>query len=382
MRKKLMVTSVFTLIVFMLIALATAYGSPDYERVIISFDAGIKPEIQNSLVNRHGYFIKHLHLINATVAMVPPKEKANLVKERGVLRVEDDLQIFASTNQASKQTSSELIPWGVSRINADRVWPTSVGAGIKVAVIDTGIDISHLDLVSNVKGGFNTINHKASINDDNGHGSHVAGVIAAVGDGAGIIGVAPKAELYAVKALDRTGAGRVSDIIEGIQWSVDNHMQIANMSFGTTSYSRALHNSVKKASNSGLIMIAAAGNDGPGLNTVNYPAKFNEVVAVSAIDENSVIAFFSSRGPEIDVAAPGNNIYSTYNNSRYMILSGTSMAAPHVTGATAVKLQLSPGLTPTQIMDILKKTANYLPNVTSAEQGAGLVDAYNLVSVK
>lgn len=126
-------------------------------------------------------------------------------------------------------------------------------------------------------------------------------------------------------------------------------------------------------------MVAAAGNSGPGLNTVNYPAKFNEVIAVAAMDENNAIASFSSRGAEVNIAAPGTSIYSTYNNSDYMTLNGTSMAAPHVTGSIALKLQLNPGLSPLQIMDQLKRTANYLPNATPEEQGAGLVDAYKLV---
>ncbi len=143
-----------------------------------------------------------------------------------------------------------------------------------------------------------------------------------------------------------------------------------------TSYSRALDKAIKKAYESGLIMVAAAGNNGPGLGTVDYPAKFNEVIAVAATDENNAITPFSSRGKEVDVAAPGTNIYSTFNNGNYATLSGTSMAAPHVTGAVALKLQLDPGLTPMQIMDELKKTANYLPNATEEEQGAGLVDAY------
>ncbi|MCL6473384.1 MAG: S8 family serine peptidase [Firmicutes bacterium] len=129
-------------------------------------------------------------------------------------------------------------------------------------------------------------------------------------------------------------------------------------------------------------MVAEVGNNGPGLGTVNYPAKFSEVVAVAATDENNAIAPFSSRGPEVDIAAPGTNIYSTSNNGDYATLSGTSMAVPHVTGAIALKLQLNPELSPLQIMDELKKTANYLPNATPEEQGAGLVDAFKYCNCK
>lgn len=375
MSRKIIIFLLIILLTFASYSSSLASNHPDLEQKIIIFNATIDSKSQGALILKVGYPIKYLRLINGVVALVPRRASASLRKIEGVTSVEDDALVFASTMPFVVK-STQILPWGISTINADRAWKLSVGSGVKVAIIDTGIDLFHPDLIANIKGGFNAINHKASINDDNGHGTHVAGTIAAADNDIGVVGVAPEANLYAVKVLDKTGSGRISDVIEGIQWSVDSHMQVANMSFGTTSYSKALDKAIKKAYNSGLIMVAAAGNGGPGLGTVNYPAKFSEVIAVAATDENNAITPFSSRGKEIDIAAPGINIYSTFNNGSYATLSGTSMAAPHVTSAVALKLQLNPGLTPMQIMDELKKTANHLPNATEEEQGAGLVDAF------
>ncbi|MBS3908153.1 MAG: S8 family peptidase [Actinobacteria bacterium] len=382
MQKRLALSCMLICIVLMLTAsIVAASGSKTYERKIILFDNKVKPEAQDALIRKYGYRLKHLHLINAAVAVLPSEAQTALAKSPGVIGIENDGIVVALGGKTIAE-STQALPWGIDRINADLVWPVSIGSGVKVAVIDTGIDIAHPDLAANVKGGFNAINRKASANDDHGHGSHVAGIVAAVDNSIGVIGAAPKAELFAVKVLDKTGSGRISDVIEGLQWAVDNRIQVANMSLGTTTYSKALHKAVKNACSTGLIIVAAAGNNGPGLNTVNYPARFNEVIAVAATDENNLVTSFSSRGPEIDVAAPGSNIYSTFNNGGYATLNGTSMAAPHVTGAVALKLQINPELTPLQILEQLKRTASYLQNTTPEEQGSGLVDAAKLISAR
>lgn len=381
MSKKPFFVLIFISLVFLITVTAVAYGRNSYERKIVLFDKSCKPAAQDALVTKHGLLVKRLHLVNAVVALVPSDSVDNLAREKGVLDVESDAEVYA-LNQAPAQTSTQLLPWGVTRVNANLVWPVSDASSVKVGVIDSGISLNHSDLASNIKGGFNAINRRQSADDDNGHGTHVAGIIAAVDNDIGVIGIAPKAQLYAVKVLDKTGSGRISNVIEGVQWCMDNNMQVVNMSLGTSSYSKALHNAVKKAHESGLVMVAAAGNSGPGEDTIAYPAKFSEVIAVSAIDENSGVTSWSSRGPEIDVAAPGNSIYSTYANGEYRVLSGTSMAAPHVTGVISLKLHLSPELTPVQIMDLLKRSALNMPNATSDEQGAGLVDAYNLMAAR
>lgn len=240
---------------------------------------------------------------------------------------------LAKTGAAAAQS----LPWGVDRVDAELVWPTDNTANpVKVAVIDTGISKDHTDLKNNIKGGVNTINSRKGWNDDSGHGSHVAGIIAAVNNSMGVVGVAPEADLYAVKVLGANGSGFLSDVIEGLQLAVANGMQVVNMSLGTNSEVQSMHDAVTAAYNAGITLIAAAGNSG---GAVSYPAAYPEVIAVSATDSNNNLASFSSRGPEVDLTAPGVSIYSTYKGTNaYATLSGTSMASPHVAGAAALLL--------------------------------------------
>ncbi|MBC7336503.1 MAG: S8 family peptidase, partial [Clostridia bacterium] len=253
---------------------------------------------------------------------------------------------------------------------------------VKVAVLDTGIDLDHPDLQANIKGGINTIHPRKSPDDDNGHGTHVAGIIAAADNTVGVIGTAPKAWLYAVKVLDRRGSGYISDIIEGLDWCIRNGMQIVNMSFGTATDVPSLHEALVAAYNSGLVLVAAAGNGGPQDDTVLYPARYEEVIAVSAVDGTDSIASWSSRGPEVELAAPGVDIYSTFRSGTYRVLSGTSMASPHVAGTAA--LAIASGITDAndngrindEVRERLRLTADDLGEPAKDDlYGYGLVDA-------
>lgn len=262
------------------------------------------------------------------------------------------------------------IPWGIRKVNAPKVWTTTQGNGIRVAVLDTGIS-RHPDLQAS--GGFNTINRKKAI-DDNGHGTHVAGIIGALRNSFGVVGIAPKVKLFAVKALDRNGEGYISDIIEGIEWCMRHNIRVINMSLGMSDRSEALHDIIKKAHKRGIVMVASNGNSGMESGQVDYPARFPETIAVAAATANNQIADFSSRGPGVDIAAPGDDIRSTYLHSQYRKLDGTSMAAPHVTGAVALLLRLRPGLTPNEVQSILQKTAVPLKGSAENDQGAGLLN--------
>lgn len=310
-------------------------------RKIVVFDVGVVNEAaQQTILERTGAApLKSLPLVNAWVVLAGPASEKALEQHPGVLRVDDDAEVHALAKPTPKPTPTpppETLPWGVDRIDADLAWATNTGAGIKVAVLDTGISLSHPDLV--VAGGINTINPRKNANDDNGHGSHVAGIIAAVDNDIGVIGVAPQASLYAVKVLSKTGSGWVSDIIEGVQWSIANGMQVINMSLGTSSDVQSFHDALTAASSAGIVLVAAAGNSGPDDNTVEYPAKYAEVIAVSATDNADAITSWSSRGPDVELAAPGASILSTYKGTGYATLSGTSMASPHVAGTAALVL--------------------------------------------
>ena len=266
------------------------------------------------------------------------------------------------------------IPWGVERVGASKIWDKSTGKGVKVAVIDTGIDMQHPDLAANVKGGYNAVNPDESPQDDQGHGTHVAGTIAAVPNGKGVIGVAPHASLYAVKVLDKDGGGTFSTIIGGISWAVENGMHIANMSLGGPT-SPAMEKAVKAAYDAGLIIIAASGNAGPDAD-VSAPASYATTIAVTASTPENGLAEFSSTGKEVDVIAPGHKVLSTWPDSRLAELSGTSMASPHVAGLAALAYQLG-ATSPEQVRKILKTGTKSIEGLSPEQQGAGMPQADN-----
>lgn len=264
------------------------------------------------------------------------------------------------------------IPWGVERIGAPKIWNRSTGKGVNVAVIDTGIDMQHPDLADNVKGGYNSVNPDESPQDDQGHGTHVAGTIAAVPNNKGVIGVAPHANLYAVKVLDKDGGGTYSTIIAGIDWAVENGMHIANMSLGGPS-APPLEKAVKRAYAAGLIIVAASGNSGPDAD-VSAPASYKETIAVTASTPENGLAEFSSTGKEVDVIAPGQKVLSTWPDSKLAELSGTSMASPHVAGLAALAYQLG-ATSPEQVRKLLKKGAASLEGLNEEQQGGGMPQA-------
>ncbi len=240
-----------------------------------------------------------------------------------------------SENVTVKLHKSDEIPWGVKKIGAPELWKVSKGKGIKVAVIDTGISRNHPDLKGQVKGRIITANGGAGYSEIDGHGTHVAGTIAAVANQKGIVGVAPEVELYDIRAFAPDGTAAISDIVEGINWAIENKMDVINMSFGTSEDNLAFRNAIRRAAKAGIVLVASAGNNGGELE---YPAAYKQVVAVGAVTQDNKLADFSSRGSGLDVAAPGVGIKSTWLNKGYRVLDGTSMAAAHVSGMYALMM--------------------------------------------
>jgi subtilisin len=232
--------------------------------------------------------------------------------------------------------------WSVTHIGTKTAHGQSVtGLGVKIAILDTGIDYNHPDLDMNYSGGDNFIsidvnNHDPMDDSYNSHGTHVAGVIAAELDGAGVVGVSPDASVYAVKVLDGAGFGSVSAIVAGIEWAIANQMDIVNMSMGLSSYSQLMADACAAAEEAGILLVAAAGNNYGG--SVLYPAAFPSVIAVGATTIDDEIAPISPIGPELEIVAPGLNIYSTVGGDGYGYLGGTSQAAPHISGLAALLL--------------------------------------------
>lgn len=229
----------------------------------------------------------------------------------------------------------QTLEWGILRMGAPDIWNAATGAGVRVGIIDTGIDTNHGDL--KVWGGVSYVARVPSYKDDNGHGTHVSGTIAALNNNIGVVGVAPAAQLYAIKVLDKRGSGYLSSVVQGINWAIDNKMDVINMSLGANTGSLTLEEALLAAKQANIIAVSAAGNDGAA---VDFPGAYPSNLAIGAIDINNLIAYFSSRGPEIDFVAPGVNINSTYMGNTYKSLSGTSMATPHIAGLAALYKQL------------------------------------------
>jgi len=410
------------------------------ERVIVVFKERVSPEEKQPLVEKFGgQWQKELKLINAASVTLPSRVKELLKADPRVLRVDPDVEVFAledpqlppipsispvninaiiakadsigaklticdiiptwpgcptptptpspsptptptpTPTTTPTATSNQPIPWGVARIGAPSAWSLSRGSGVKVAVIDTGIVTLHPDLKDNLAGCVNFIFSWRTCEDDNGHGTHVSGIIAAKDNTFGVVGVAPLAKIYSLKVLNRRGSGYLSDIISALDWSVANGMQVVNMSLGTTSDIQSFHDAIIRVYNAGITEVAAAGNSGPTANSVNFPGAYPEVIGVAATDSSDAVPSWSSRGPEVDIAAPGVSIYSTYLRNGYATLSGTSMATPHVTGVAALRLVIKPGESPTQMRSDMQTTADPLPFGPTLV-GAGLVNAYKVVT--
>jgi subtilisin len=355
-------------------------GRPQYK--IVGFKDKITFEEGEGILLDYGIKIKkHLPLANACLCLLDEISAGfkSLAADDNIEFIEDDylarIQVLASTTETLK-IASQNIPWGVRKIEAPDVWKRCQGEGIKVGIIDTGIDLGHPDLKDNIKEAYSVVDG-ASADDDNGHGTHVAGIIAALDNDIGVVGVAPKAEIYSVKAFDKKGRGTVSDIIDALQWCVENKVHVINMSFGIGTNSRALKRAIGAAHRHKIIMVAAAGNSG-ARDSVLYPAKYPEVIAVAASDSKDQAADFSSRGPEVNIIAPGVDVSSTYINEEYKNLSGTSMACPHVVGACALLMSIS-GTKAESVKKAILSTAKDI-GLPEETQGVGLVNVSAAVS--
>lgn len=345
-------------------------------RKIIVFQKGFSnPIAQAALLKQFGAVpVKPLRIVNGFAVSLPETAQNMLEKRLGIEinRIAEDIVFHGTGKPGDPVQPPQVLPWGVDRIEADMAWIETNGTMVNVAILDTGAYLDHLDLASNIKGNYNAIHPRKSADDDNGHGTHVAGIIAAANNDIGVVGVAPMVNLYPVKVLGRDKTGILSDILDGMQWCIDNHMQVVNMSFGATVDDPLLHTAVSALHLAGIVQVAAAGNLGASGGTILYPAKYPETIAVSSVDANGLLAASSSYGPEIDLAAPGVSIYSTSMDGLYVYKSGTSMATPHVTASAALLLSLYPTLTPDEVKTTLKNTAENL-GLPPAEEGAGLV---------
>lgn len=305
---------------------------------------------------------------NVTVCDMTAAEAEELQKQDDILRVEKDCLMKANgsikNRRVKKKKQSELKEeWNMAMVKTDASDTKNSSEKVKVAVIDSGVDFGNdvelQDYIDLVPGYEDCVPYYTDIT---GHGSSVAGIIAAGNNDIGITGINPNVQLYSARVLDEKNVAPVSRVIEAIYWAMEHDVNIINMSFGMKEDSKALHNAIKDAYDAGILLVAAAGNNG----TVEYPAAYEEVIAVGAVDSRGIVCENSARGEEIELVAPGEKVASTGAFQGTLVCSGTSMAAPHVTGIASLLWEKDLSVSADFIRALLGASAN----------GYGAPDAY------
>ena len=275
--------------------------------------------------------------------------------------------------------------WNMPIIRANYAWDITRGSNSTViAIIDTGVSLTHPDLSSKIVAGYDFVDNDSSAMDEQGHGTHVAGIAAAItNNGVGVAGVNWNARIMPVRVLDENGSGWDSDIAEGIIWATDNGADVINMSLGgPTSYPYTMQSAVDYAYSHGVVVVAAVGNNPNGIPI--YPAACSHVIGVAATNSSDQRASFSNYGTFVDIAAPGETIASTYwsaGSNVYALASGTSMATPHVAGLAALVLSQYPSRTPDQIEACIESSADDLGAIGRDNYyGYGRINAYKAVN--
>ncbi|AEM38991.1 peptidase S8 and S53 subtilisin kexin sedolisin [Pyrolobus fumarii 1A] len=399
-------------------SLAPVATAVSYKTLIVKIDrAKFDPERVKGLGGRVVYVAQ---LAPVAILVVPAHAAEHVKKLPGVLHVSEDGEVKAFAVRVSLTQPPQTMPWGVDYIDAEQVWSITKGfvdvngdgdSEIEVAVIDSGVDLDHPDLADNIKWCVAVLNGRISnrCSDVNGHGTHVTGTIAALDNEIGVVGVAPEVEIYMIKALKNSGSGSWSDLIIAIDLAVrgpdgvidadgdgvivgdpeDDAPEVISMSLGGYDPPPELQEVIAAAYSYGIVIVAAAGNE--GLDTPAYPAAYPEVIAVGAIDENATVPDWSNRNPE--VTAPGVDILSTYPDDSYAVLSGTSMATPHVSGTVALiqaarLAQGLPLLPPGTEDDLTTDTVRGILHLTAVDlgdpgydtlYGYGVINAYDAV---
>ena len=362
------------------------YAASEKVPVLIGFRHTPGPSEQ-AVVRSHGGEIKYSYnIVPAIAASLPQSALGALSKNPNVTRIEPDGVLYYADAELDNS-------WGVKRIGAGFIHDTgNEGDGVGIAIIDSGVDYTHPDLAENYGGGYDFCNNDDDPMDDLGHGTHVAGIVAALDNNLrrSVVGVAPKAIIFALKVGGSTGILE-SDVIEALNWIVAYNadqnntikIRVTNNSYGRHGLD---YNGIFKAAFDntyalGVLHVCAAGNEG-SYEKVSYPALYDSCIAVGATDGTDMIASFSNQGEGIELAAPGVGINSTILGGRYGTKSGTSMASPHVAGAAALIWFAYPDWTNEDVRMQLDSTAVDLgPPEGNSAYGWGLVDAYSAASI-
>jgi subtilisin family serine protease len=281
------------------------------------------------------------------------------------------------------QKNDVLTDWGVGVVMAPVAWKVTKGKGVKVALLDTGVDTTHPDLVGRILAGINfTGGDMNDFTDRVGHGTHCAGIICGSNNGQGVIGVAPEANLLVAKVLGDDGSGGLDAIYKGMQWAIQQGADLISMSLGCEEQPpEEFHAIFQQAINAGIPVVVAAGNENHGLD---WPAAYPETISVGAVDEAFQHPSFSNYGATLDVAAPGVDIFSTWPGGKYAILSGTSMATPMVAGCIALLLAKAKAegrkLSVAEVTNAVRQSAVHInTSVDDPYMGAGLINCAKLI---
>ena len=362
--------------------LGSAVAAAAEKRVIVGFKSGVASAAQDDLIEKYGgTVIDKIEELDCKVAGVSEDKLQQFIEgistEESVEYAEEDCIAYITYTPNDPKYPQQ---WGPPCIKADDAWDCEKGSkGIKIAIVDTGVDYNHEDIAGNyVTGGYDWVNDDNDPMDDHGHGTHCAGIAAAVIDNnKGIAGIA-QSSIMAEKVLNAEGWGYYSWVASGIIHAADNDADIISMSLGGESPSTTLERACEYAWNKGCVLVAATGND--GISSILYPAKYDTVIAVGALSDCNTRWRWSNYGPEMELIAPGVSILSTIRGNNYAKWNGTSMATPHVSGVAALVWSKTPGLTNQQVRNILKNTADDLGTPGwDKYYGYGRVDAKEYV---
>ena len=361
----------------LLLTSAAVWAQDAAVRVVVTFQEDPDAAV---ISDQGGAVVKALKHGRALVARIAPSKVAALRASQGVASVEEDIECSLAGDQPSASGKPSPAapppppppqeqPWGVGRVGAPTAWGTTTGGAVIVGISDTGIDTNHPDLAANYIGGWNSINESSLPEDDNGHGTHVSGTVAAVNNTLGVIGVAPGAKIFAAKGLNRRGSGWSSDLGDGIDLCRLAGAKVISMSWGSSAESPYIAAAIGRAVAAEIVCVAASGNE--GASQPGYPAATTDVLSVGATDIADDVPYWSNRNP--DISAPGVNVKSTWKGDTYNTISGTSMATPHVSGVAALVRAANSSLTRSQVEGKLTSTATNMSN--PALYGAGIVNA-------
>jgi len=364
------------------------------DEVVVRFDRALTDaelndmaaQIKGNLVRRNA---RNTYIFHSDVT--PQADIIAFFRSRGARLAEahsrarqNEFHVEANQHRVIEQPNDTFYSshqWNLPLIHADKAWQATTGdPAVVIAVVDTGVDLNHPDLKGKLVEGYNVLTGSNNPQDDNGHGTHCAGIIAArTNNTEGIAGVDWGSKIMPIKAMAADGTGSVVDIADGVIWAVDHGASIINLSLGDYNDSEYLHDAIRYATAKGASVFAAMGND--GVEDPSFPAAYEECIAVAANDENTETASFSNFGAHTSVSAPGVAIPSTYPNQRYVALSGTSMATPHVAGVAGLLKSVNPKLTPADIRKILESTADDLgPEGKDEYYGYGQINVAKAVA--